>query len=159
MKNTLPPTEQKAEFVKQGFNEIAARYDLLNDVMTLGLHRHWKAEAIERLNLQPGMHLLDLCAGTGDLSFRAAARLNHDCETALDFVDMRAGRQRMESQEGRECIQWLCGCRSLPFRSRFLMVRWWVWSAQCYPSGYNSAEVLRVLNREQCLSSGYGCCG
>jgi demethylmenaquinone methyltransferase/2-methoxy-6-polyprenyl-1,4-benzoquinol methylase len=122
MKNTLPPTEQKAEFVKQGFNEIAARYDLLNDVMTLGLHRHWKAEAIERLNLQPGMHLLDLCAGTGDLSFRAAARLNHDCEiVALDFSsDMMAqGRQRMESQEGRECIQWLCAdAESLPFQEQ-----------------------------------------
>ncbi len=108
---TPSPTETKREFVRQGFDEIAARYDLLNDVMTLGMHRRWKREVIRRLQLKPGMKVLDLCAGTGDLAYRAARFIGNEGEvTALDFSHpmMAQGRARIGDRT-HGSISWLCG--------------------------------------------------
>jgi demethylmenaquinone methyltransferase/2-methoxy-6-polyprenyl-1,4-benzoquinol methylase len=109
----LPTAEQKSSFVRQGFNQIAPRYDRLNDLMTLGLHRGWKNAALRRVGLQPGMTLLDLCAGTGDLAFRAANVLgDRGRVVALDFAAemMAAGKRRAERlpPAQRERIGWLC---------------------------------------------------
>ena len=62
------PGVQRAEQVQKLFTTIARRYDLLNDVMTLGLHRHWKHRLVE-LAGHPGS-VLDLCCGTGDIALR-----------------------------------------------------------------------------------------
>ena len=61
--------------VQQLFEAIAPRYDLLNDLLSLGLHRIWKREAILWLKPQPGQRLLDLCCGTGDLALLLAQKV------------------------------------------------------------------------------------
>src|SRR5215207_9566200 len=63
----------KAERVRGVFDSVAPKYDLMNDVMSLGLHRLWKAYAVAVANARPGDKVLDLAGGTGDLA-RAFAR-------------------------------------------------------------------------------------
>lgn len=63
------------EQVQNLFEQIAPRYDLLNDLLSLGLHRVWKRQAIAWLRPRPGQTLLDLCCGTGDLALVMAARV------------------------------------------------------------------------------------
>ncbi|MEX0588302.1 MAG: bifunctional demethylmenaquinone methyltransferase/2-methoxy-6-polyprenyl-1,4-benzoquinol methylase UbiE [Cyanobium sp.] len=61
--------------VQELFEQIAPRYDQLNDLLSLGLHRLWKRQAVAWLQPRPGQHLLDLCCGTGDLALVLAARV------------------------------------------------------------------------------------
>ena len=61
--------------VQELFEQIAPRYDQLNDLLSFGLHRLWKRQAIAWLQPQPGQHLLDLCCGTGDLALVLAGRV------------------------------------------------------------------------------------
>ncbi len=120
----LPDRESKADYIRRGFDSIAKRYDLLNDLMTAGLHRRWKREAATRLSLPPDGLVLDLCAGTGDLAFRAVRTLSgRGHAVALDFSRemMRVGQQRASSrdQERASCVSWLCGdAGKLPFADR-----------------------------------------
>ncbi|SDB35931.1 class I SAM-dependent methyltransferase [Belnapia rosea] len=63
--------EEKASLVRQVFDSVAPRYDLMNDLMSLGLHRAWKAAFVAAIAASPREALLDLAGGTGDISFRA----------------------------------------------------------------------------------------
>lgn len=63
----LPPLDVKDTYVRQMFNRIAPTYDLLNDCISFGMHRQWKAKACSLLQLHPGAKILDVCTGTGDL--------------------------------------------------------------------------------------------
>ena len=77
------PGAQRAIKVRTLFDRIASRYDLINDIQSLGLHRRWKKEVVHRANPRPGDRALDLCCGTGDLAqllARAGAIV-----TGLDF--------------------------------------------------------------------------
>lgn len=66
------PADQKAEKVAEVFSSVARRYDLMNDLMTWGLHRRWKREAIKLSGVRRGDTVLDLAGGTGDLALRLA---------------------------------------------------------------------------------------
>jgi demethylmenaquinone methyltransferase/2-methoxy-6-polyprenyl-1,4-benzoquinol methylase len=89
------------EAVRELFETIAPRYDQLNDLLSLGLHRLWKRRAVLWLSPQPGQRLLDLCCGTGDLALLLAARvrpggtvLGLDAAAApLELARRRAARQ------------------------------------------------------------------
>jgi demethylphylloquinol methyltransferase len=61
--------------VRELFETVAPRYDLLNDLLSLGLHRHWKRRAVAWLAPRPGQILLDLCCGTGDMALLLAEKL------------------------------------------------------------------------------------
>src|ERR1700752_4490602 len=63
------PEEEKASLVRAVFDSVAPRYDLMNDLMSLGIHRVWKRIFISDLRPRPGHTLLDLAGGTGDISF------------------------------------------------------------------------------------------
>jgi demethylmenaquinone methyltransferase/2-methoxy-6-polyprenyl-1,4-benzoquinol methylase len=89
-------TENKAQYVQDVFSRVAPRYDLMNRLMTAGQDTAWRREVIRRAALTPGDRLLDLGAGTGDLS-REALRQQPQCRPlAADFTlaMMREGRQR-----------------------------------------------------------------
>lgn len=58
------------------FDRIAGRYDLLNSLMTAGLHHSWRERAVDRAEVSPGSSVLDVCCGTGDLSFELAERIS-----------------------------------------------------------------------------------
>ena len=62
------PLEEKPRLVRRVFDAVAPRYDLMNDLMSAGVHRLWKAEMIRRLNPRPGQLLLDVAGGTGDIA-------------------------------------------------------------------------------------------
>lgn len=89
------------EAVRALFEQIAPRYDQLNDLLSFGLHRLWKRQAVAWLQPRPGQRLLDLCCGTGDLALVLAARvrpggevLGLDCaEAPLAVARQRAARQ------------------------------------------------------------------
>lgn len=86
----LPSTEEKSDYVLNQFDRIAKRYDLTNDVISLGMHRIWKEVAVDELvnhtkHNQP-RSFLDVCTGTGDLALLIAKRLrNSDRVVGADF--------------------------------------------------------------------------
>ena len=77
------PGEQRAARVDALFARIAPRYDLINDLQSFGLHRHWKRRLLGLARVQPGERVLDLCCGTGDVTLAFAARGARSC--GLDF--------------------------------------------------------------------------
>ena len=90
------PGEQRAAKVNDLFARIARRYDLINDLQSFGLHRLWKRRVVQLAKIKTGDRALDLCCGTGDISF-ALAR-NGAETTGLDFspqmLEVAATRQR-----------------------------------------------------------------
>lgn len=79
------PGEQRATKVNELFAKIAARYDFINDVQSLGLHRCWKRRLVRLAAVRPGERALDLCCGTGDLAFALAEA--GACVMGLDFSE------------------------------------------------------------------------
>jgi demethylmenaquinone methyltransferase/2-methoxy-6-polyprenyl-1,4-benzoquinol methylase len=75
--------DEHADLVGRVFDSVASRYDLMNDLMSGGMHRLWKAELMERLRPQPGMRLADLAGGTGDVAFRFLNKLDGDGEAII----------------------------------------------------------------------------
>ncbi|MBC7545504.1 MAG: bifunctional demethylmenaquinone methyltransferase/2-methoxy-6-polyprenyl-1,4-benzoquinol methylase UbiE [Candidatus Sericytochromatia bacterium] len=86
MPSVLPTTDTKHAYVQSMFDGIAPRYDLLNDVMTGGMHRGWKALVVRLSGAQPGGRVLDACTGTGDIALRLAKAVGPEGEViGLDF--------------------------------------------------------------------------
>jgi len=90
--STLPSIHDKPVYVQGMFNRIAGRYDLMNNVISMGMHWGWKRQAVEAMNLYKGDHALDVCSGTGDL---LSLIQNHTTQngqvTALDFSEEMLG--------------------------------------------------------------------
>ena len=98
------PEAEKAARVHGVFASVAGRYDLMNDAMSLGVHRLWKDAALDWLAPRPGMALLDVAGGTGDIAFRFLRRVKGQGHaTVLDMTeDMLAeGRRRAEADPVR----------------------------------------------------------
>jgi demethylmenaquinone methyltransferase/2-methoxy-6-polyprenyl-1,4-benzoquinol methylase len=92
------PVEEKAQRVRSVFDSVATDYDLMNDVMSLGIHRLWKRLAIGMANIQPGQQVLDLAGGTGDLVLLIAPRVGPQGRVVLSDINnamIRTGRARL----------------------------------------------------------------
>ncbi len=92
------PISEKTKKVEQVFSSVATKYDIMNDVMSAGLHRIWKRIAIHHLNLRPGQHILDLAGGTGDLTRHISPRIGTSGQVILADInaDMLAvGKDRL----------------------------------------------------------------
>jgi demethylmenaquinone methyltransferase / 2-methoxy-6-polyprenyl-1,4-benzoquinol methylase len=92
------PVEEKADHVREVFDSVASSYDIMNDLMSLGIHRLWKRRTIELAGVRRGQRVLDLAAGTGDLSERFAGIVGMEGEVV--FTDINAamltrGRDRL----------------------------------------------------------------
>ncbi len=112
---------EKAGLVRGVFTRVAPRYDLMNDLMSLGVHRLWKRAFVDRLAPRPGMRLLDVAGGTGDIAFAAAARGAGVMVCDLTESMVRVGRQRAAGRPGSERIDWLVGdAECLPVASASL---------------------------------------
>ena len=95
------PKGEKARHVAGVFDSVAARYDVMNDVMSLGVHRLWKRFAIERSGVRRGDRVLDLAGGSGDLAMRMARRVGAEGEVVLTDINgsmLQVGRQRTIDQ-------------------------------------------------------------
>ena len=99
------------------FDSVAQRYDLMNDLLSLGLHRAWKAYTVAVANVQPGQCVLDIAGGTGDLA-RAFARHVGDkgtvVHTDINAAMLGVGRDRL-LDEGLALPTAVCDAECLPF--------------------------------------------
>jgi demethylmenaquinone methyltransferase/2-methoxy-6-polyprenyl-1,4-benzoquinol methylase len=96
------PSHEKAGRVRAVFDSVAERYDLMNDLMSLGIHRIWKRIAVELAGVRAGQRVLDLAAGTGDLSRRFAGLVGPEGRVVVSDINaamLQRGRARL-SDEG-----------------------------------------------------------
>jgi len=111
------PAGEKAQRVARVFDSVAVRYDLMNDLMSLGLHRAWKAVAISQANIRPGLHVLDVASGTGDLALAFAKRVGPQGRVVMSDINsqmLTRGRNRLIDQ-GCPVESVVCDAEHLPF--------------------------------------------
>jgi demethylmenaquinone methyltransferase/2-methoxy-6-polyprenyl-1,4-benzoquinol methylase len=92
------PVEEKAGRVRQVFDSVASRYDLMNDLMSLGIHRLWKRQAVALAGVRRGQRVLDLASGTGDLAERFAGIVGAEGLVVMSDINaamLTQGRDRL----------------------------------------------------------------
>ena len=115
------PEEQKAHKVAEVFHSVAAKYDVMNDLMSAGLHRLWKAFTIAQAGIRPGFRVLDIAAGTGDLTRAFAKKAGPTGEvwhTDINESMLRVGRDRMLN-DGLVLPTLICDAEKLPFPDNY----------------------------------------
>ncbi|AAO91505.1 bifunctional demethylmenaquinone methyltransferase/2-methoxy-6-polyprenyl-1,4-benzoquinol methylase UbiE [Coxiella burnetii] len=117
------PTDQKTDKVKHVFESVAAKYDLMNDLMSLGIHRWWKDFAITQCRLRTGQRILDLAGGTGDLAKRISPLVGDEGEVVIADINaamLNVGRRRLLDQGIFRNIQFIqADAEKLPFPNNF----------------------------------------
>ncbi len=123
--------DEKVDRVKGVFRSVASKYDLMNDLMSAGVHRLWKHDAMARLNPQPGERHLDVAGGTGELARAflkradAAGKRRGDGREATAIVCdindamLEAGKARPDNEDWGDRLSWVCADGSnLPYSDR-----------------------------------------
>lgn len=108
---------QKAQRVRGVFDSVASKYDVMNDLMSLGLHRVWKAYTVAVANLRDGDRVLDIAGGTGDLARAFAKKVGARgtvLHTDINEAMLRQGRDRL-LDEGLVLPTTICDAEALPF--------------------------------------------
>src|SRR5918998_1607566 len=101
----LVSPEEKTRRVGEVFSSVARRYDLMNDLMSGGLHRLWKDRFVARVKPRPGERILDMAGGTGDVAFRMARRSARITVADINADMLEVGRERAH-QRGIEGLIW-----------------------------------------------------
>jgi demethylmenaquinone methyltransferase / 2-methoxy-6-polyprenyl-1,4-benzoquinol methylase len=133
--------EEKAPLVRAVFDSVASRYDLMNDLMSGGIHRRWKDEVVALLAPRPGQILLDVAGGTGDLACRAVRRLDPERGGGVVVCDindqmLEIGRARAIDDGVLAGIEWVCGdAEALPLAER---------SVDLYTIGFGLRNVTHI---------------
>ncbi len=115
------PEAEKEAMVREVFSSVASRYDLMNDLMSGGIHRIWKDAMVEWLNPQPGWRALDVAGGTGDIAMRITALTRARGDAALVTVcdinqDMLQEGKRRAREKREDTVEWVCAdAEKLPF--------------------------------------------
>jgi len=111
--------QDKAKHVRSVFDSVAPKYDVMNDLMSAGLHRVWKRYTLTVANPQPGQQVLDIAGGTGDLSLAFAAKVGSTgrvVHTDINEAMLREGRDRLLNK-GVVLPTTVCDAEKLPFAS------------------------------------------
>jgi demethylmenaquinone methyltransferase / 2-methoxy-6-polyprenyl-1,4-benzoquinol methylase len=135
--------EDKAALVGGVFERVATRYDLMNDLMSGGLHRLWKAAMIDWLAPRPGLRLLDVAGGTGDIAFRVLDRVARKPGPApwimvcdINRAMLAVGRDRAIDRNRIEPVDWVCAdAEVLPLADR---------SVDAYTIAFGIRNVTRI---------------
>ncbi len=102
--------DEKSNLVRAVFDSVAPSYDLMNDLMSLGIHRLWKSEFVNMLKPRPGMTLLDVAGGTGDIAFRALDKgAGHVVVCDINREMLSVGRDRAMDRGLVEGLSWVVG--------------------------------------------------
>ena len=110
---------EKASHVRKVFDSVASRYDVMNDLMSMGMHRAWKAYTVAVANLKVGERVLDIAGGTGDLARAFAKKVGDNgmvVHTDINEAMLRQGRNRLLN-EGLILPTGLCDAEKLPFKT------------------------------------------
>lgn len=110
--------DDKAGMVHGVFTNVASKYDIMNDVMSMGIHRVWKDALMDWLVPRDGQRLLDVAGGTGDVAFRFLGRAPGASATVLDMTEsmLIEGQKRAEAAQMAEKLDWIVGdAMALPF--------------------------------------------
>jgi demethylmenaquinone methyltransferase/2-methoxy-6-polyprenyl-1,4-benzoquinol methylase len=115
------PEAEKAGMVHGVFSRVASKYDIMNDVMSGGVHRLWKDAMMDWLAPRPGQNLLDVAGGTGDVAFRFLKRAPGAVATVCDMTHsmLVEGQKRAEAESMADRLTWVVGdAMALPFADR-----------------------------------------
>jgi len=116
------PQAEKRPRVQTVFDAVAPRYDLMNDLMSAGIHRLWKAEMVAALHPRPGQVLLDVAGGTGDIAFRAAKTSGAGFRASVCDINadmLKVGRERAAKQHLDDRVSFVEGnAEALAFPDR-----------------------------------------
>ncbi|PJJ97758.1 bifunctional demethylmenaquinone methyltransferase/2-methoxy-6-polyprenyl-1,4-benzoquinol methylase UbiE [Lysobacteraceae bacterium NML75-0749] len=113
------PVGEKQKLVAEVFSSVAGNYDLMNDLMSLGIHRVWKRYFVATCQVRPGDRVLDLAGGTGDIATLLKPRVGDAGSLILGDINasmLKVGRERMTNRgqvRGFEYVQ--CNAEKLPF--------------------------------------------
>ena len=114
------PEQEKARRVRGVFDSVASKYDVMNDLMSVGIHRVWKDAMMDWLAPRPGQRLLDVAGGTGDVAFRFLKRAPGATAVVCDMTEpmLVEGRKRAEAEKMAVRLDWVVGdAMALPFES------------------------------------------
>ena len=117
--------DEKTRRVRGVFDSVADKYDLMNDLMSAGLHRRWKRFTVEIAGVRPGARVLDLAGGTGDLARLFAERAGPTgtvVQTDINGAMLAAGRDKLIDR-GVALPTVQCNAEALPFADRELRLR------------------------------------
>jgi demethylmenaquinone methyltransferase/2-methoxy-6-polyprenyl-1,4-benzoquinol methylase len=110
--------EEKTKLVRGVFDSVAPSYDVMNDLMSGGLHRLWKDHLIRKIRPRAGLHYLDVAGGTGDIAFRIRKKAGPDCKITLCDINtemLAVGRDRALDKGYVSDFDWVTGnAESLP---------------------------------------------
>jgi demethylmenaquinone methyltransferase/2-methoxy-6-polyprenyl-1,4-benzoquinol methylase len=116
------PAGEKAGLVRRVFDSVAARYDLMNDLLSLGVHRLWKAAMVDTLAPRAGMVVIDVAGGTGDIAMRIHERTQGAARVVLCDINptmLAIGQDRAIDRGILHGPAWVAGdAEALPFRDR-----------------------------------------
>lgn len=116
------PAAEKAGLVREVFASVAPRYDLMNDLMSGGVHRLWKNAMVDVVNPRPGEKLLDVAGGTGDIAFRLLKRQGDRADVTVSDINpamLEVGRDRAADRGLLRGLTWATGdAECLPFPDR-----------------------------------------
>jgi len=110
--------DAKAGMVHGVFSRVASKYDIMNDLMSMGIHRVWKDAMMDWLAPRPGQRLLDVAGGTGDVAFRFLKRAPGASATVCDMTEsmLIEGQKRAEAEDMADRLSWVVGdAMALPF--------------------------------------------
>ena len=116
------PQEEKQRLVNRVFSQVAERYDVMNDLMSAGLHRLWKDDFVAALHVPKAtpFHVLDVAGGTGDIAFRIIDRGGPKTRVTLADISLdmlREGRKRAQEESRPEQLGFVAAnAEALPFR-------------------------------------------
>jgi demethylmenaquinone methyltransferase/2-methoxy-6-polyprenyl-1,4-benzoquinol methylase len=131
------PAREKASLVRGVFDSVAGRYDLMNDLMSLGIHRLWKAALMDWLAPRPEALLLDVAGGTGDIAVRYRARGGGPVVVCdINQAMIETGLARADQRGEADGISWVCGdAEALPLPDR---------SVDAYTIAFGLRNVTRI---------------
>ena len=137
--------DQKADLVKNLFYNVSSKYDIMNDLMSVGIHRAWKNTMMDWLNPVPGQKLLDVAGGTGDIAFRFLKRTKNAHATVLDLTEtmLQEGIKKQLNNKSLK-VDWVVGdAMALPFKDNMFDV---------YTISFGIRNVTKI---EKALSEAY----